>query len=135
MAGRTIRVCPPRDFTFTDLGTEDTQTITIAERIDSSQYDELDLMVRVHTAATIASAITVQVVSDGFTTDDPATEFFSTPIGSVELQGSPAAGTLRVQNIASKLGAMVAVQVVGEQAVTPGTTTARLSIDLALKTS
>jgi len=135
MPGRTIRVCPPRDFDFSDLGSNDEQTITIAERLDASQFDELDLMVRVHTAATIASAITVQVVSDGFTTDDPATEFFSDPIGSVSLNGNQNAGTLSISNISSKLGAMVAVQVKGTQAGSPATNSARLSIDLAMKTS
>lgn len=139
MAGRTIRVCPPRDFDFGDLGANDTSTVTVEERIDASQYDEVDLIVRVHQDATLASGaghVKVQIVSDGYTTDDPSQDFFSEVLGSIKLQGAITAGELELATVSSPLGAMVAVQVEGKQPATAVTTqNARLSIDLAFKTS
>lgn len=136
MAGRTIRVCPPRDFDFDDLGNGDHQDITVGERIDCSQYDQVDVMVRVHTTATIPSGGTIEVVlySDGFTTDDPSQDFFK-EIDSVTLDDTlTAAGTFVVDTFGSELGSMLAVQVRGTQPSPAATMNARLSIDLALKT-
>jgi len=143
MAGRTIRVCPPRDFDFGGLGNSGEEEILIAERIDASQYDQLDLMVRVHDNSAIPSGgkIEVLVVSDGFTTDDPSEDFFSAALSNgVQFNGDgngfgPTAGTFELDEITSDLGAMVAVRVKGTQPATAVTNfTARLSIDLALKT-
>jgi len=137
MTGHTVRICPPRDFDFSNLGGSPASlTVTLEERIGAAQYDELDLIVRVHSATIGTDAtVTVQVVSDGYTDDDPATEFFSSPIGSVQLDDTAAAGDLEVTSITSKLGSMVAVQVIGAQASNPVSMLTRLSIDLALKQS
>jgi len=143
MAGRTIRVCPPRDFNFGGLGDSDFQEIIIAERIDASQFDQLDLCVRVHEDSLIPENGTIQVfvLSDGFTTDDPSEDFYSDPLGQgITFTGNsngagPLEGTFELENVTTDLGAMVAVRVKGTQPGTAGTNfTARLSIDLALKT-
>ena len=100
MAGHIVRVCPPRTFDFTDLGDAGAESITVGERIDCSQYQHVDLIVRVHTDASIASncSIGVYVVSDGFTTDDPSQDFFSAPLGQSHVvftnTNVPPAGTL-----------------------------------------
>ncbi len=135
MAGRVIKVCPPRDFDFTNLSTGN-ETVVIGERIDASQYDVMDVLVRVHTATTISTngAIAVQVVSDGFTNDDPSVDFFSDTLG----QGTILSGTvpvgLNVESLSASdgIGSMVAVRVVGTAGA--GAVTARLSIDLVMKT-
>lgn len=138
MAGRIVRVCPPRDFDFDDLGNNDSQDITVGERIDCSQYDQVDVIVRVHTAATIPTSATIKVVlySDGFTADDPSQDFFD-EIDSVELNSTlKAAGTFVVETFSANLGSMLAVKVRGTMP-SPATSldlNARLSIDLALKT-
>ena len=133
MAGRVVRVCPPRDFDFSNLSTG-TETVVVAERIDASQYDTIDVIVRVHTDSTISSgSIAVQVVSDGYTTDDPSVDFFSDTIGQgTTLSGSLSAGDMSVESLTSSdgIGAMVAVRVVGSAG---SGVTARLSIDLAMK--
>lgn len=139
---QVIRVCPPRDFDFTELGDAGTQTIRVAERIDCSQYQALDLVVRVHTDASIASgcSIGVYALSDGFTTDDPSQDFFTTlvPAGQTFIvftnSSLPAAGHLAVATYTSALGAMAGVAVVGAQPDPAGEAlSARLSIDLVLR--
>ncbi|MCB9594326.1 MAG: hypothetical protein H6719_16465 [Sandaracinaceae bacterium] len=142
MSGHVIRVCPPRQFDFSELGDGGSGFVTVAERIDCSQYQHADLLVRVHTDATFASgcSMSVVVVSDGFTTDDPSQDFFSAALGQggIIFNGSdpPTAGTLEVATYSSRLGAMLAVFVVGQQAGTapaPPSIQARLSIDLTLR--
>ncbi len=135
MTGRTIRVCPPRDFDFSGLAASQEEIVTVGERIDVSQYDELDLIVRLHEGTLpTPGVLTVRVVSDGFTPDDPSVDFFGAPVGDVTFDDEPTAPTLRVTSISSGLGAMIAVQVVGTQAASPVTISARVSIDVALKT-
>lgn len=135
MAGRVVRVCPPRDFNFDDLGSG-SATIVVSERIDASQYDTIDLMVRVHTATTISTngAITVQLVSDGHTSDDPSVDFFSAVLGQGVVLAGAEAVALHIESLgaADGIGSMVAVKVVGTAGA--GVVTARLSIDLAMKT-
>ncbi|MCB9597275.1 MAG: hypothetical protein H6719_31410 [Sandaracinaceae bacterium] len=129
-----VRVCPPRDFDFSNVSTG-TETIVVAERIDASQYDTIDVIVRVHTATTISTngAIAVQVVSDGYTADDPSQDFFGSTIGNgTTLSGTLAAGGMTVESLSASIGSMVAVRVVGTAG--SGAVTARLSIDLAMKT-
>lgn len=142
MAGRTIRICPPRTFDFSNVagGTAAAQTFTIAERIDCSQYDTADLIVRVVGAivtGTSPAKIEVVLVSDGFTPDDPSQDFFSDPLATVTFDyaanGYPA-GTLKIDS-AVDLGSMVAVQVIGTPATGADTLSGRLAIDLALKTN
>lgn len=136
MAGMTIRVCPPRDFDFDDLGNLDTQDIVVGERIDCSQYDQVDVMVRVHTAGSIPASASIAVVllSDGFTTDDPSQDFFD-EIGTVVLDSSlDDAGDFVVSTFSSGLGSMLAVKVRGTAPSPASTLNARLSIDLVLKT-
>lgn len=144
MAGRTIRICPPRTFNFDNLagGASAAQTITIAERIDCSQFDTADLIVRVVgdiTTGTSPAQIDVVLVSDGFTPDDPSQDFFSDPIATVSFvysgnQPAYAAGTLKIDS-AADLGSMLAVQVIGTPATAADTLNGRLAIDLALKTN
>ena len=136
--GRTVEVCPPRDFTFTNLGLGLSQTVLVAERIDCSAYETVDLIVRVHTDATMGagSTISVEVVPDGFTSDDPAQPFYGGVLGNapVTFITAPSAGDIEVKTYTSGLGAMLAVRVVGDQANNAGTdVTARLSIELALR--
>lgn len=136
----TVGVCPPRDFDFTDLGDGGTQSIRVAERIDCAPYKAVDLIVRVHTDASIASgcSISVFVVSDGFTTDDPSQDFLSTTLGQggITFSGGtpPAAGEIEIISYTSRLGAMLAVLVIGVQDDPAGEAcTARLSIELVLR--
>ncbi|MCB9593988.1 MAG: hypothetical protein H6719_14740 [Sandaracinaceae bacterium] len=132
-----VRVSPPRDFVFDQLTAGQSQTLTVMERIDCTGYDKVDLLVRVHEDSTITTngAVAVQLVSDGFTQDDPSQDFFSTVLGGqapiVFGEGSVDAGTFEVATVSSELGSRVAVQVVGTGG--SGAVTLRLSIDLVLK--
>jgi len=137
MAGEVIRVCPPRVFDFSNIEAGGAQHITVAERIDVSQYARVDLMVRVHDALmTDEASIGVEVVSDGFTTDDPARTFFSDPLGSgigFNAADAPTAGAFELETLTGGLGSLVAVRVFVKQGA--GDAMVRLSIDLALKTT
>jgi len=137
MAGEVIRVCPPRVFDFSNIEAGGAQHITVAERIDVSQYARADLMVRVHEAQLTGTVvITVQLVSDGYTTDDPAKTFFSQPLGAgivFDATDAVPPGTFELETLTGGLGSLMAVQVKVAQGA--GDAMVRLSIDLALKTT
>ncbi len=137
--GRTVHVCPPRTFTFTKLGAGLKQTLVLLERIDCSAFQTADLIVRVHTDASIDTDcfITVEVVPDGFTHDDPDQQFFAAELDPpVTFSGAspPSAGDVEVRTYSSGLGAMLAVRIIAEQSDPVGEDiTARLSVDLVLR--
>jgi len=138
MAGRVVRVCPPRDFDFSDVTDQSSDTVIVEERIDAAMYDIIDVCVRVHQDSTLSTngAIAVELVSDGYTPDDPSVEFFGDVLDSqnvVTLSGAISAGDYALQSITSGIGSMVAVRVKGTGGT--GSVQARLSIDLAMKTS
>ncbi len=141
MAGRTIRICPPRTFTFDTLdGGTSGQTITIAERIDASQFELAELVVRVVGAVTTGvspAKIEVLLVSDGYTPDDPSRDFFGDALATVAFTYNAngyAVGTLKIGS-ATDLGGMLAVQIKGTPAATTGSLNGRFAIDLVLKTN
>jgi len=119
------------------VGAQSTQTM--AERTELVQSTQVDMRVRVHTnpLAQADSSIKFQLVSDGFTQEDPGTTFFSSSIGeSAEITSATPVGTLLVTTITTKLGAMVALQVVGEQGVNVDAgLKPELSVDLIFKSS
>ncbi|MCB9593987.1 MAG: hypothetical protein H6719_14735 [Sandaracinaceae bacterium] len=134
MNEREILVCPPRDFVWTKLAAGQSQTQTIEEHIDCSPYDQADLVVRVHTDATIPCFVQVNLRSDGFTHDDPGQDFFSDVLGTITLTGDQTAPKYVTDTFTDGLGAMLAVQVVAKQHDSTATTfTARLSIGLVLR--
>ncbi len=138
---RTVRVCPPRVFDFAGLDADGAQTVTVADRIHAVGYSSVDLVVRFHSDATIASDgwITIMVVSDGHTPDDPSLDFFSAPLGGqggLTFSGSspPVAGQLVTEAYTAALGAWLAVRVLAQQSDPVGTNiSARMSIDLVLR--
>ena len=134
---QVVRVTDPKTFDFDDIGNGGDQTLTIARRVPSAQFTQLDLMVRVHEDVTLVTngTIVVNVVTDGFTEDDPTVDFFGAAIATVTLSGPLSAGDFTVWTATTKLGAMVAVQIVATQPGTAGTLHAKISIDLALKSS
>ena len=110
------------------------------ERIDCSAYETVDLIVRVHTDASVTpdSKLSIELVSDGYTADDPSQSFFSGVLDSnpIVFAGAdvPSAGDIAIKTYTSGLGAMLAVRVKGEQSNSAGTdVTARISIELALR--
>ncbi|MBX3268610.1 MAG: hypothetical protein KF729_00015 [Sandaracinaceae bacterium] len=134
-----IRVTPPRDFYFDGLADQQSLQVVVAEGIDVTGFDLLDLLVRVHADAAIpnGASIEVAVLSDGHTLDDPSRDFFTNPIGVVIFDSNsvPAAGTLRLERVDPPLGSMLAVRVKGSRDQTGGNIRARLSVDLVMKTS
>ncbi len=137
MMGSVLQVSPPRDYEFNQITSGQAQTQTVMERIDVGGADKIDLVVRVHETATISTSgnISVQLVADGFTADDPSQDFFSGVIGGqaqvIFGAGAVAAGTLQVATVSADVGSRVAVQVVGVGG--SGDVALRLSIDLVLK--
>jgi len=134
---KVVRVTDPETHDFDEIGDAGTQTITLARRLSSSEFTQLDLLVRVHEAVTLVTdgSIVVNVVADGFTHDDPSVDFFGEVLASVTLSGALTAGQFEIATATSKLGSMVAVQIVATQPQTAGTLSSRLSMDLVFKSS
>ena len=144
MAGRTLRVLDPTfydSFTATTLGANLSTTITVVEHISVVEYREATLLVRLHPGTSLAAqaTVTVSVVGDGFTEDDPATSFHTGTLGSVAFAGAnsvPAFALVQIKGDGTNVGyfgAMLAVTVTFAQGGTPGNVQPYLSLDLAVK--
>lgn len=135
MAGKVVSVTQPREFNFSDLAASKSQTVTPQEQINCSQYDYVDMIVRVHDDATIGGGAKIEVVAvtDGHTEYDPNQTFFGDPIATASLTSSPTAGTLKIVSASSLLGRALAVQVVATQDAQQQSMSARISVELVLK--
>lgn len=136
MAGRVIRVFPLTALNFDNLATSSSITVVLTERIDVSLFREIDLLVRFHTGATLPTGATavVKALVDGFTPDDPATDFATaSAVASVSVQASTTFPYFGVAAATSAFGSMVRVVLVVTKAGTAGNLSFPLSVDLAGK--
>ena len=105
MAGSRQRILPIRAFSFGTLAIGNSQTFTLAERVDISQYIDAMLAVRVHLASnTSGGNVQFDLYGDGFSDEDPglvfrtAAPFFTStalPSGFGFSQVVPYGGTVR----------------------------------------
>jgi len=133
-----VVVLPERQFSFPgpDSGT---QNLMMLERIDLLQWRELTLRVRVHshTLAGSSNTISVSVLPQSWTEEDPGLIFLgATAAGSVTMGTSTPSPALLTASIATlganAIAALGALQVTGVR-VGAGTMNATLSIDICHK--
>ncbi|MGH7294534.1 MAG: hypothetical protein ACRELB_06370 [Polyangiaceae bacterium] len=154
-SGLTMRIVPRALYDFTGLQASGKSTITIAQHIDASVFQEADLMVRFHTGTVIqgaAATLTVGLVTDGYDFSDPAPTTSSGGAsafaGPNPAMGSP--GTVQATNATAfpsyllsswnqgqtttPFGRLLLILLIAQQGGTSGQTlTALMSIDLVLK--
>jgi hypothetical protein len=133
MAGKVLKVVQKRVFDFGNTATPTSLVLTLAERIDISQYIDCMLNVRVHSSLiTGSNSITFDLYGDGYTTEEPGL-VFRTPsplFTSLPVTfGGPAlftyGGTIH--------GQYAALVMTGSHA-TAGAVNAIVSIDMILRT-
>jgi hypothetical protein len=143
----TLRVIPRLDYEFSTLHDDGFTYIPLGVHIDISPFQEVDLVVRVHTVNIASGAkITVFASADGFTMEDPTTSFFAmapaTPpggsappnYGAVLLDSTTTAGAYLVTTLAGPLGRLIAVFLNPHQKSDSRVAiTASISVDLVMK--
>lgn len=77
MAGAMIELLPKRVFDFGGLIPPSTQQLTVAERIDVSQFTDGIVILRVHSVNAAGGTITFDLLGDGETDEDPSIAFFA----------------------------------------------------------
>jgi hypothetical protein len=75
MAGALIPLVPLRSYDFSNMIVGTTQTLTVVERIDISQYIDCMITLRVHFSSVISGSINFDLYGDGFTDEDPSLPF------------------------------------------------------------
>jgi len=143
MASLLLNILPMRVYDFSSVLTNQSQTVTVAERIDISQYCDGVMIVRTHSAdCSGGGSILVQAVADGYTRDDPtisfqfASVYFSLPIGITGVVTVPtvqaSAGAQAGFGGAGLTGQYAAMLLTASQGL-GGSLKATLSIDLLLR--
>lgn len=135
-----VVVLPERQFSFPGPG-NGTQQMLMLERINLLEWRELTLRVRVHTHTLggTSNTISVAVVPQSWTEEDPGLIFLgATAAGTVTIgtsTPSPALLTTSITTLgANGIAALGALQVTGVRAGA-GTMNATLSIDICPKES
>jgi hypothetical protein len=138
-----MRIVSQQLIDFTSL-TNSSQSIVLARRIDASQWREGIVYLRFHNGTSIAtgpgpSALTFGIYNDGYTDEDPAaitasnSPSFLTVLGTAtDITGS-AAQQLKVINLTTPFGSMLAFLVSCTQGASPVTCRLLISVDLILK--
>jgi hypothetical protein len=136
--GMTMRVFTRTPVNFDSLRNDTNQVLWICQHIDVSPFEEVDLVVRAHTA-TIGSgaSIAVEAFPDGWTPEDPALTFVdgSRSYAIVTLSSSSSIPLYKTQALLSGFGRLVSIAVTGTMpaGMTPVDCHAVLSIDLVMK--
>ena len=145
MSGRIVRVAPRRYYYHNGLGAHEESSVTLADRIDVSSFDKVDLMVRIHAiefgqpngANPSEAQIKVMVLSDGYTPEAPmpAGSPFYAAVGELTLTPlSAAPGQLKLEQFTGPLGSMLMVVLLFKQDTAESLPlNAELSVDLVLK--
>lgn len=113
MRGETIRVLSVTQFDASGLTAAGaSQKIVVAQRIPSAWYKDGVLEARVHANTSDKLAVAIDVFPDGFTDEDPATEFLAAnSIGTVSFADTDTAGTFSIKVLTSgSVTSMLAVQ-------------------------
>jgi hypothetical protein len=128
-------VVPLTDFDGTNLQGSATQYIPLASRIDVSGYRQVDLMVRMEaTTISAGTEIDIHLIRQAWTAQDPEQKFVDpSPLATVSLTSSDSAPAFKLASVTSGMGPMVAVWLGFQQASTPASLTANLSVELALR--
>lgn len=135
MAGQTVRILPRTDYDFSGLATGSTATVVIARKLDTSRWREAIIMMRLHAATWPASSqVTLTYGPDGYTDEDPAAIWNTTPNTLlVFVQGSDAPPNVKVGSLSVPFGPLVKLNLLFVTAAAAGTFKPSISVDLNLK--
>lgn len=136
MAGQTTRLLQRTDYDVTGLASNSNCIVVVARKIDTSQWREAILLVRLH-AVTWSGSMSFQalVAPDGFTDEDPNAMWNATLTTALTFtQGTDTAPVVKNASIAAPFGPLLQVQL---KFITPvgvsGAFRPSISIDLDLK--
>lgn len=139
MSGTTMRLLPRTDYDYTGLKASGSSTITVARKIDTSQWREAIVLVRLHTASFASNTINVFWTLDGYTDEDP-NETWSAATGATTLPvtlltfvgGTDTPPIVKNATLSAPFGPLIMVQLKFSN-VSSTALTASISIDLNLK--
>jgi hypothetical protein len=138
-SGIVLRVLPRTVFTFTGLGASPAAaTVPVAQHIDVTPFTEAELQIRFHAGSTGLSAgqtVSVSVLPEGYTFDDPTAVFTGTPATFTTPAGGPAALPFyTLLPVPTGFGRLLSVSVVANGGNVAGANYQfALSLDLLLK--
>jgi hypothetical protein len=139
MSGTVVNVVPRTPYVFDTLVASSTFTIPIARFVDISQYREATVMLRVH-ARTVAQAatgakITVSLIGEAPTSEDPANDFATAQLASYDIVASPTtiAPSLQLITVPGNSGGMITIRLGATQGTQAGNLSATISVDVSLK--
>lgn len=141
MPGVIYRVLAKAPYDFSSVATGASQTYNIAKAIDVSAYREATAVIRLHAVSISASStpsISVVVLPEAPTAEDPALDFIYNPgtVTTVVLSSASTAPQLVETNVSTPFGGFLRVNVLGNQpsAANKATTfQVTLSIDIVAK--
>jgi hypothetical protein len=146
MSGMIVRIIPLIKYDFGDLGAGGTSFFPLAVHVDVSVFAEVDLMVRVRSGTSATGNVLVAITPDGYTFDDPATNYFpQTPPtyaspGTAYFDSTATFPQYVVSSVGQNLGSasapmarLMAVGLLATQGEGEDDLTVELSVDLALK--
>jgi hypothetical protein len=137
-----LRIVHPTTYDFGGLaGVPGTQmSVVIAQRIDATEFESATLQLRMHgvNIADQADLITVSLAPDGFTNDDTNSDFTRStalvPVASFSITAFTSASDFQIADVTG-LSSLYLVYVTGmRNAITQTALSARISLDLVLKT-
>lgn len=139
--GMMMRIIPRTVYDFTKVQASQTVQFIIAQHIDVGPFQEADFMIRCYnpSISPAGASITIQLLADGYTLDEPSLDFFSVNDGKSSAFGSIVYGntttttTYSVLSVNNQFGRMLAVRLIATQPASTGSLVATISIDLALK--
>jgi hypothetical protein len=151
-----MRILPRTKYDFSNLQTTTSMSVVLAQHIDASVFQEVDLIVRLHGGTNIANAastIVVGVVPDGYDFSDPAPVTgagaygdFLTPapvrvgVGAVAASSTTTIPSYQVASlnvgggaVPAPFGRLIAVTLYAAQGAASSALVAVLSVDVVLK--
>ena len=130
-----LRVAARTQYFFDNLGGSQTETVVLAQHVDTRFCAQIDVELRLHGATSIGAGatLTLAVVADGYDAGDPSTVFLTT-LASVTFNSTATFPLVSVLSSASfgGFGRYVALQLQASQPASPVTLRAEVSADLVL---
>jgi hypothetical protein len=139
-SGMTMRALSKTPYDCSNLAASTTQTIILCQHIDVSVFQEVTFLIRAHAGSIGASAtLTVNILADGWTLEDPGLSLTNTAdaggtaLGSYVLNNSTTYPAYGLLTVAKPSGRLLSLNLVASQFSSVRTIQATLSIDVTMK--
>lgn len=133
MAGKILTLVPQRLLDFDNTGGGVVSTLTLAQGVDVSGWQEVTLLVRVF-SLNLTGNIIIYAVANGRTSESPGTNFLSSDqLGAFTLTGSTQAPVHFIQSLGPRTGPMISIIAQGTGASSANN--ALVNVELSLKTA